>query len=94
MPMIMKNLFAGCVNSRLDSYLKLFDESGVELVTKSCNLDNRNSSEWTWIKFVDEDGEWCGEFRGMYRGVLCLLKLIKMNVGIAIHYELGIEHEW
>lgn len=28
-----------------------------------------NSSDWTWIKFTDEDGEWCGEFRGAYRGV-------------------------
>ena len=27
-----------------------------------------NSQEWTWIKFTDEDGEWCGEFRGAYRG--------------------------
>ena len=27
-----------------------------------------NSRDWTWIKFTDEDGEWCGEFRGEYRG--------------------------
>ena len=34
-----------------------------------------NSSEWTWIKFVDENGEWCGEFRGKYRGVAVSEKL-------------------
>ena len=28
-----------------------------------------NSRDWTWIKFTDENGEWCGEFRGQYRGV-------------------------
>lgn len=28
-----------------------------------------NSSNWTWIRFFDEDGVWCGEFRGKYRGV-------------------------
>lgn len=34
-----------------------------------------NSSDWTWIKFVDENGEWCGEFRGKYRGVSVSKKL-------------------
>jgi hypothetical protein len=29
-----------------------------------------NSSNWTWVKFVDDDfNEWCGEFRGPARGV-------------------------
>lgn len=28
-----------------------------------------NSRDWTWIKFTDENGEQCGEFRGQYRGV-------------------------
>lgn len=28
-----------------------------------------NSSDWTWIKFTSEDGVWCGEFRGKYRGI-------------------------
>lgn len=28
-----------------------------------------NSSEWTWVKF-DDDGEmWCGEFRGVAKGI-------------------------
>ena len=26
------------------------------------------SKDWTWIKFDDENGEWCGEFRGKYKG--------------------------
>ena len=34
-----------------------------------------NSKYWTWIKFVDEEGEWCGEFRGEYRGVSVSEKL-------------------
>ena len=34
-----------------------------------------NSRYWTWIKFVDEEGEWCGEFRGEYRGVSVSRKL-------------------
>lgn len=34
-----------------------------------------NSREWTWIKFEDENGEWCGEFRGKYRGVSVSKKL-------------------
>ena len=38
-----------------------------------------NSSEWTWIKFVDENGEWCGEFRVMYRGVS-----VSKNFGVII----------
>ena len=38
-----------------------------------------DSSEWTWIKFVDEDGEWCGEFRGTYRGVS-----VSKNFGVVI----------
>lgn len=38
-----------------------------------------NSSKWTWIKFSDEDGEWCGEFRGEYRGVS-----ISNNLGVVI----------
>ena len=28
-----------------------------------------NSSDWTWIKFTEENEVWCGEFRGKYRGV-------------------------
>lgn len=28
-----------------------------------------NSQKWTWLKFTDNDyDEWCGEFRGEYRG--------------------------
>lgn len=27
------------------------------------------STQWTWIKFIDETGEWCAEFRGEYRGL-------------------------
>ena len=30
-----------------------------------------NSTDWTWIKFTEEDDIWCGEFRGKYRGVSC-----------------------
>lgn len=29
-----------------------------------------NSTEWTWVKFVNDDfNEWCGEFRGLARDV-------------------------
>jgi len=29
-----------------------------------------NSPNWTWVKFEDEDlNEWCGEFRGIPRGI-------------------------
>ena len=28
-----------------------------------------NSSDWTWIKFEENNDVWCGEFRGKYRGV-------------------------
>lgn len=28
-----------------------------------------NSGDWTWIKFTEDDHEWCGEFRGAYAGV-------------------------
>lgn len=29
-----------------------------------------NSTDWTWVKFVNEDfTEWCGEFRGLARDV-------------------------
>lgn len=34
-----------------------------------------NSRDWTWIKFIDESGEWCGEFRGAYKGVAVSQKL-------------------
>lgn len=34
-----------------------------------------NSSNWTWIKFTDKNGEWCGEFRGKYRGLSVSKKL-------------------
>ena len=28
-----------------------------------------NSQRWTWLKFTNDDyDEWCGEFRGEYRG--------------------------
>ncbi len=30
-----------------------------------------NATDWTWIKFTEEDDIWCGEFRGKYRGVSC-----------------------
>ena len=30
-----------------------------------------NSTDWTWIKFTEEDDIWCGEFRCKYRGVSC-----------------------
>ncbi len=29
-----------------------------------------NSSEWTWIKFDDDNEVWCGEFRGVARDVV------------------------
>jgi hypothetical protein len=29
-----------------------------------------NSPNWTWVKFLNEDStEWCGEFRGIARGI-------------------------
>lgn len=29
-----------------------------------------NSQNWTWVKFLNEDyTEWCGEFRGLARGI-------------------------
>ncbi|MBM7614342.1 hypothetical protein [Alkaliphilus hydrothermalis] len=29
-----------------------------------------NSQNWTWVKFLNEDfTEWCGEFRGLGRGI-------------------------
>lgn len=34
-----------------------------------------NSTDWTWIKFTEEDDIWCGEFRGKYRGVSSSKKL-------------------
>ena len=34
-----------------------------------------NSRDWIWIKFIDESGEWCGEFRGRYKGVSISQKL-------------------
>ena len=34
-----------------------------------------NSRDWVWIKFIDESGEWCGEFRGSYKGVSVSKKL-------------------
>lgn len=34
-----------------------------------------NSSDWAWIRFEDENGEWCGQFRGKYRGVAVSEKL-------------------
>ena len=34
-----------------------------------------NSRDWIWIKFIDESGEWCGEFRGSYKGVSISQKL-------------------
>lgn len=35
-----------------------------------------NSSDWTWIRFTEDDGEeWCGEFRGEYKGVVVSDKL-------------------
>ncbi len=34
-----------------------------------------NSRDWIWIKFFDESGEWCGEFRGSYKGVALSRKL-------------------
>ncbi len=50
--------------------------SSGEYVEKIYDMKNPwNSRDWTWIKFVDEDGEWCGEFRGAYRGVSVSKKL-------------------
>ena len=35
-----------------------------------------NSSDWTWIRFTEDDGEeWCGEFRGEYKGAVVSDKL-------------------
>lgn len=25
--------------------------------------------DWSWIRFQEEDNDWCGEFRGKYRGL-------------------------
>lgn len=47
-----------------------------EYVEKIYDIKNSfKSDNWTWIKFVDETGEWCGEFRGTYRGVSVSKKL-------------------
>lgn len=32
--------------------------------------DPWNSREWTWVRFSDENGMWCGVFRGRYRGTV------------------------
>lgn len=34
-----------------------------------------NSSDWTWIKFEENNCVWCGEFRGKYRGAVVSEKL-------------------
>ena len=34
-----------------------------------------NSRDWIWIRFIEESGEWCGEFRGSYKGVSISQKL-------------------
>ncbi len=36
---------------------------------------NWNSANWTWIRFEDENDEWCGNFRGEFRGVSISKKL-------------------
>ena len=34
-----------------------------------------NSSEWSWIRFENDNEIWCGEFRGKFRGVALSEKL-------------------
>lgn len=36
-----------------------------------------NSSHWCWVKFADNNDEWCGVFRGKY-------------IGVSISHKLGI----
>lgn len=38
-----------------------------------------NSSEWTWIRFLEDSKYWCGEFRGKYIG-----HTVSQKIGIAI----------
>jgi len=38
-----------------------------------------HSSDWTWIKFFDDDEVWCGNFRGKYKGVV-----VSEKMGIAV----------
>lgn len=41
-----------------------------EYIEKIYDIKNPwNSSDWTWIKFTEEDEVWCGEFRGGCRGL-------------------------
>ena len=41
-----------------------------------------NSSDWTWIKFFDDDEVWCGNFRGKYKGVV-----VSEKMGIAVFFN-------
>ena len=55
--------------------------------------DPWNSGEWTWIKFTEEDEDWCGEFRGKYRGVARSERLGIVVVLTSDHlYMLDIHH--
>ena len=43
---------------------------------KIYDIESRwNSSDWSWIKFEEENDIWCGEFRGRFRGVAISEKL-------------------
>lgn len=47
-----------------------------EYVEKIYDIESPwNSANWTWIKFFEEDGIWCGEFRGKYRAISISKKL-------------------
>ena len=47
-----------------------------EYVEKVYNIESSwNTGSWAWIKFSDENGEWCGEFRGEYKSVSVSKKL-------------------
>ncbi len=47
-----------------------------EYIEKIYDIESSwNSSDWTWIKFTEEEEVWCGEFRGKYRGVSYSAKL-------------------
>lgn len=47
-----------------------------EFEEKIYNIESPwNSSDWSWIKFEEDDRTWCGEFRGKYRGAVFSRKL-------------------
>lgn len=39
-----------------------------------------NSSEWTWVRFDDAGEVWCGEFRGVARGIALSEKCNKVFI--------------